>query len=302
MSLLERMRVGLRELPSNAAWLASRFRGSTDAVGTAAARARDQGVRLSEAVADVVPVGPDSVQLQMKRAQDAADRAREAEERAVEAAQEAKERSDHALRVSERGRARVKEVNSETAREREQRIKQAEKDAEALLKRERLAAQEEAEQRQHAVHAEVEEESERAQQAAETSQRRAEELVEEARERVAEAKRLADETAEAASAAAEQARRHAEQLARASEQPAKEAETQVGLAEELRERSAATARRTAGEGNSPMTNEDLQSYRKSELVEFASTIGIEGRTNMTKDELIQAIRKASRGTRTRGTR
>jgi hypothetical protein len=152
------------------------------------------------------------------------------------------------------------------------------------------------------VHAEVEEQSERAQQEAETSQRRAEELVEEARERVAEAKRLADEAAEAASAAADQARRHAEQLARDSEQPAKEAETQVGLAEELRERSAATARRTAGEGNSPMTSEDLQSYTKSELVEFASTIGIEGRTNMTKDELVQAIRKASRGTRTRGTR
>jgi colicin import membrane protein len=307
MSLLERMREGLREFPSNAAWVASRLGGSTDAVGTAAetaaARARDQRLRLSEAVADAVPVGPDSIQVQMKRAQDAADRAREVEERAVEAAQEAKERSDHALHVSERGRARVKEVNAETAREQERRIRQAEKDAEALLRRERLAAQDEAEQRRHAVLAEVEEESERAQQEAEASQQRAEELVEEAREKVAEAKRLADEAAEAASAAADQARRHAEQLAREAEQPASEAEAQVGLAEELRERSAATTRRTADEGgDGPMTNEELQSYTKPELVSFASTIGIEGRTNMTKDELVDAIRKASHRARARGTR
>ena len=307
MSLLKRMRVGLREIPSNAAWLVSRRRSSMDAVGTAAeaaaVRARDQGLRLSEAVSDAVPVGEDSIQVQMKRAQAAADRAREAEERAVEAAQEAKARSDHALHVSERGRARVKEVHGETAREQERRIRQAEKDAEALLRRERLAAQEEVEQRRHAVHAEVEEESERAQREAEASQQRAAELVEDAREKVAEAKRLADESAEAASAAAEQAHRHAQQLARDAEQPAREAEAQVGLAEELRQRSAATSRRIADEGGdgAPM-NEDLQEYKKSELVELASTIGIEGRTNMTKDELVAAIRKASRRTRARGTR
>jgi hypothetical protein len=306
MSLLVRMREGLRELPSNAAWLVSRLGASTDSVGTAAetaaARARDQRLRLSEAVADAVPVGPDSIQVLMKRAQDAAGRAREAEERAVESAQEAKERSDRALQLSERGRARVKEVNAETSRELERRIRQAEKDAEALLRRERLAAEEEAERRRHALRAEVEEASERAQREAEASQQRAEELVEEAREKVAEAKRLADAAAEAAGAAADEARRHAQQLARDVEQPAREAEAQVGLAEELRERSAATARLTADEGDGPMTNEELQSYTKSELVEFASTIGIEGRTNMTKDELVAAIRKSSRRARARGTR
>jgi hypothetical protein len=302
MSLAERMGIGLREIPSNAAWVVSRLRGSTDAVGTAAARAREQGLRLSEAVTDAVPVGQDSIQVRMKRAQDAADRAREAEERAVEAAQEAKERSDHALHVTERGRARVKEVNGETERELTRRIKQAERDAEALLRRERLAAQEEAEQRRQAVRAEVEEESERAQQEAEASQQRAEELVEEAREKVAEAKRLADESAEAAGAAADQARRHAQQLAREAEQPVREAAAQVGLAEELRERSAATARGTADEVDGAPTSEDLQSYKKSELVELASAIGIEGRTNMTKDELLEAIRKASGRARARGTR
>lgn len=84
-----------------------------------------KGRRLSEAVASARSAG-DSIELRLKRAQDAADRAREAEERAVEAAQEAEERSDHALHVSERGRARVDEVDRETAREQERRIKKAE--------------------------------------------------------------------------------------------------------------------------------------------------------------------------------
>jgi colicin import membrane protein len=305
MSVLERTRDGLREMPSNAAWLVSRLRGSTDAVGTAAesaaARARDQRRRLSEAVADAVPGGTDSIHVQMKRAQEAADRAREAEERAVEAAQEAKELSDHALHVSERGRASVKEVDRETARELERRIKQAEREAEALLRQERLAAQEESEQRRHAVLAEVEEESERAQREAEAAQQHAEELVAEAQERMSEAKRLADEAAEAARAAAEQAHRHAAHLARDAEQQAREAEAEVSLAEELRQQSAATVRRAANESDDAL-NGDLQSYTKSELLDLASTMGIAGRTNMTKNELVKAIRKASRGAGARGTR
>ena len=41
-------------------------------------------------------------------------------------------------------------------------------------------------------------------------------------------------------------------------------------------------------------NGGLQSYNKPELVELAASIGIEGRTNMTKNELVDAIAKASR--------
>jgi hypothetical protein len=300
MSLLERTRIGLREMPSNTAWLVSRVLGSKDAVGTvaesAAARARDQGRRLTEAVADVTAAGGDSIQIRMKRAQDAADRARDAEDRAIEAAQEAKERSDHALRVSERGRARVKEVDRETTRRLEQRVKQLQKEAEEALKRELQAADAEAEEQRREVYAEVEDESERAQSEAEAAQQRAEELVEDAREKMAQAKLLADEAAEAARAAAEDARRHAQQLARDAEQQAKEAEARVGDAEELRARSEATTKETQELGRGP-TNGDLQSYKKSELLELASTIGIDGRTNMTKDELIDAIEKAPSATR-----
>jgi colicin import membrane protein len=303
VGVVERALGGIRDMPSNARWLVSRFGDSTHAVGAAAESAatvaRDQSRRLSEAVADAMPVGDDSIQLRMKRAQDAADRAREVEERAVAAAQEAKQRSDHALQVTERGRVRVKEVDRDVTRELERRIRQAERDAEALLRREQLAAREEAEQRRHAVRAEVEEESERAQREAEEAQQHAEALVEEAREQMADAKRLADEAAEAAGAAADQAHRHAEQLARDAEREAREVAAQVDLVERLRERTAETARGTVSDGESIPPNGELQSYKKSELVELASAIGIEGRTSMTKDELVGAIRRASRSAQPR---
>src|SRR5687768_6917444 len=100
MSLSERARTGLREMPSNAAWLVS--------------RARDQRRRVGAAVVDAGPIGGDSVEVRMKRAREAAERAREAEERALQATQEAKDRSEHARQVSERGRERLMEVERET--------------------------------------------------------------------------------------------------------------------------------------------------------------------------------------------
>src|SRR5690242_13765551 len=133
MSLLDRARSGLRDLPSNAEWTVSQVLGSSRSGGPVS-RARDQGRRFSEAVRDAVPSGQDSIQLRMKRAEDAAERAREAEERAAEAAQEAKECSDYALDVTQRGQARVKEVNRDTQRQLEQRVKQAERDAEEFVK------------------------------------------------------------------------------------------------------------------------------------------------------------------------
>ena len=301
MSLLERTRMGLGEMPSNAAWLLSRVLKPADAIGTAAesaaARARDQGRRVSGAVVDAAPVGGDSVEIRMKRAQDAGERAREAEERAVEAAQESKERADHARLVSERGRARVKEVDRETKRQVEQRVKQAQKDAEEAVERERRAAEADAEEQRQEVQEEVEDETEEAQREAEASQERAEELVEDATEKLAEARRLADEAAEAARAAAEEAHRHAQQLANEAEQQASDAEARVTAADQIRERSEATAKHIARELKRDTTNGGLESYTKPQLVELAASIGIEGRTNMTKDELVDAVAKASRATR-----
>src|ERR687897_1701642 len=93
MSVAERTWTGLREMPSNAAWLMS--------------RARDRRRKVSAAVVDAAPVGGDSVEIRMKRAREAAERAREAEERAVEAGRESKEGAEDARQGGERGRARV---------------------------------------------------------------------------------------------------------------------------------------------------------------------------------------------------
>ena len=91
--MFERTRTGLREMPSNAAWLLSRALKPARHSETLRTGARDQGRKVRAAVVDAAPVG-DSIEIRMRRAQDAAERAREAEERAVEAAQESKERAD----------------------------------------------------------------------------------------------------------------------------------------------------------------------------------------------------------------
>jgi colicin import membrane protein len=297
MSLSERMREGLQEMPSNGAWLLSRARKPVEAVEGAAesarAGARDRRRKVSAALADAAP-GGDSVEVRMKRARDAAEQAREAEERAIEAAQESKEASEHASQVSERGRARMAEVERETGQEAEQRVAEAQRAADEAVERERQAAEADAEEEQQETQAEVEQEDEQAQQEAAAAQQRAEELVEEATERLAEARRLADEAAQAARAAAEEAQRQAQQLASEAEEQAGDAEAQLKAAEEIRTYAKTAAKHTARELQRNPTNGSLKSHNKPELVELAAGIGIEGRTNMTKAELVDAITKASR--------
>jgi colicin import membrane protein len=265
-------------MPSNAAWIASRV------------------VRPTATDGSTTAVGGDSVDIRMKRARDAAERAREAEEHAVEAAQESKGRSHHVREVSERGRARVADVERETNRLVKQRLAAAQKAADAAVKRERQEAEADADEQRKEVRAEIDEEIEDAQRDAEEAQRRAEEIVVDATEKLAAARRLAEEATETARTAAEEAHQQAQQLAGEAEQHATEAEARVTEAEQLRGRSEATAKHTARELDRAPTN-GLESYRKPELIELAASIGIEGRTNMTKGELIDAIANASRAKR-----
>jgi hypothetical protein len=71
----------------------------------------------------------------------------------------------------------------------------------------------------------------------------------------------------------------------------------VSAAEQLRERPKAGAKDTARRLEQDTANGGLAAYHKPELVELAASIGIEGRTNMTKGELVEAITKASRARR-----
>jgi len=292
MSVFERTRTGLREMPSNAAWLLSHVTKPADAIGGAAAGAREKGRKVTAAVVDAAPVG-DSVEIRARRAHDAAERAREAEERAVEAARESKVLADRAREVSERGRVRLKQVDLETSRQVKQRVAEAQRAAEEFVRREREDAEADAEELREEVEEEVEEEIAEAESDAEASQRRAEELVEDATEALAEARRLADEAAEAARSAAEEADRQAQWLQNEAKRQATDAEARVKAAEELREQAAATAKQTARELEREGTD-GLDAYKKPELVQLAASIGIEKRSDMTKGELVDAITEAAR--------
>jgi colicin import membrane protein len=296
--LVEGTQTGLREMPSNAAWLLSRVLHPAGSVGTAAgsaaAGARDRGRKMKAVVADFTPIGEDSIDVRMKRARDAAERATEAEQRALEAAQEADELSKHVDEVSEGGQGRMIEVERELAQRVKQRVAEAERAAEQFVEEQRRAAEADAEDERRAAQAEVEAEIEEAQHDAEVAREETEKLVAEATEQLNTARQLAEEAAEAARAAAEGAQERARELAAEAEQHASEAQARVTAAEQVRERSTATATETARGLEEHATNGGLESYNKPELVELAATIGIEGRTNMTKAELVDAISKASR--------
>jgi hypothetical protein len=280
-------------MPSNAAWLVSRaVQPAETAAESAAAGARDRGRKMKVAVADLTPVGEDSIDVRMKRARDAAERAKEAEQRALEAAQEANELSEHVHEVSEGGRARMTEVERELAERVKQRVAEAQRAAEQFVEQERRAAEADAEEERQAAQADVQAEIEEAEHDAEVAREETEKLVAEATEQLDTARQLAEEATDAARAAAEEAHERARQLAAEAEQHASEARGRITAAQQIREQSAATAKETA-RGLEEHPDGGLESYSKPELVELAATIGIEGRTNMTKAELVDAIAKAS---------
>ena len=165
------------------------------------------------------------------------------------------------------------------------------------MRREREGALAEAEQQRAQAQAEVDAELQAAERDAQEAREQAEELVAEATEKLAEARRLADEATAAARAAADEAHRQAQELADEAQQQAGDADARIKAAEQLRERSEATAKSTVRELERAPGDGDLESYNKSELVTLASAIGVEGRTTMNKAELVAAITKASRSRR-----
>ena len=291
-SVLERTRTGLREMPSNAVWLMSQLTKPARAMGGAAGSVRDTGRKMTAVVVDAAPVG-DSVEIRARRARDAAERAREAEEHAVEAARESKALAERARAVNERGQAQLDAVDRDTARQVSERVAEAQKAADELVRRERADAEADADDQRAAAEDEVEGEIAEAESDAEAAQLRAEELVQEATRALAEARRLADDAAEAARAAAEEASLQAQRLEAEARQQASQAEERIEAAEELRERAAATAKEAARRLEQE-AGDGLDAYKKPELVALAGTIGIERRTEMTKDELVDAITKAAR--------
>ena len=297
ISLLERTRTGLREMPSNAVWLLSRALSPVDAIEEAAesatASVRDQGRKVGAAVVDAAPLGGDSVDVRIRRARDAAERAREAEDRAREAAQDAKACAERAKEISQGGRRRLQEEERRSAQDVKKRVAEAEVAAREFVERERRAAEAEAEEHRSEVAEEVENELADAHREAEEARQDAEELVADASDKLAEAALLSDEAARAARATAEEAQRQAEELTSQADRQTNEADEKVKTTEELRDQLVRTAKETARALNRDATN-GLSSYSKAELVDLAAGFRIRGRSSMTKDELVAALTTASR--------
>jgi colicin import membrane protein len=254
---------GLRELPSNAAWLVSRVL-SAD-VTDPAAGPRDTARRIRASVEDVAPVG-DSVETRMARARAAAERAQRTEEEALAAAEESKRSSDHARVVSESNRTQIAELRRELKQRVERAIAEARRAADEEVARARTAAQAEADEELAERQSEAEAETQAAQHEAEVAQERAQELVAEARERLTTARQLADEATKAARAAADEAHRQAQQLADDAEQQAKAADQKVIAAERVAKTAGTTGEDAAQRPASREVDGDLEAHTEGELL------------------------------------
>jgi colicin import membrane protein len=311
--------LGLRELPTNAAWLLSQIQQAK--AGPAAAGTREKARKLKTTVLEAAPVGEsaetrdgDSVETRMERARAAADRAQEAEAEARKAARAAEESTKHLRELTESNRAWLAEVKRDLDGRAEERIAEAQRAAEAQVRdaqraaeelvartrrgadehieEERRAARSEADEDFAKVQAEATEEIDGARRDAEAAQQRADEHRAQSRER------LADEAVQAARAVAEEAQRQAAQVAKDAEgQPqagGEEGQPQAG-GEEVEAakqvRVEADARTT---GNGPKRQREqpdgnLESRSRAELLDIAASAEIEGRMRMSKQELISAI-------------
>jgi colicin import membrane protein len=287
--LSDQARVGLRELPTNAAWLLSRVQPG-EVAGSAATQTRDTARKLKASLVDAAPVG-DSVEARMQRASAAAERAQEAEREALEAVQSAKESAEQLQQLAESNRAWLADVEreanrraeqrvAEAQRAAEQRVAEAQRAAEQQVEQERAAARSEADEKLEKARAEATEETEAARRDAEVAQQRADNLLRESRDRLAKARQLAKDAAEAAHTAAEEADRQAQRLAADAEQQANGADSKAAAAKQLRDDA------------NRQTDDNLESQSKAELLDLAAALEIDGRTHMSKGELVSAITKA----------
>ena len=71
----------------------------------------------------------------------------------------------------------------------------------------------------------------------------------------------------------------------------------MAAAEQVGRAAAVTAQDTFQRLGGDAIDNDLESRNKAELLELAAVVDIEGRTNMTKAELVSEIKKAARTAR-----
>jgi colicin import membrane protein len=296
--ITDQVKTGLSELPSNAKWLFSkaedRVPDSGGKAGEIAGRATEGVKSLKDSVIDATPLGGDSVESLLGRAHAQSERARQAEQEAIDLAREANEKAQHAKQVGDLGRARVEEQEKRGDQMVEDRVTKAKREAEDAIQEARREAREEADQEVENAREEAHSEALEAQREAEKAKAEAEEALADATKQLAEARSVAAEAERAAREKAEEARSEAERLAGDAEQRAKEADERIAEARRMSEQSAVEAKETTARVREVATNGDLKDRTKDELLDLAAAMDIEGRSSMTKAELVSAISRSHR--------
>lgn len=297
--------LGVKELPSNAAWLLSKAAGSTlrPHVASGGPSALTHGLvdaarHAGVAVVDALPAGGDSIELRMQRARAAAGEAQEAEAAAVQQSIEAEQQAQEAERIAERCRAYVHDVEAEQREWVDQRVEQARREADARVEEARREAEAEAEQVVTDARSEAEATTERAREDAERAHARAQQRLEGAHEKLEEARRLAEEAIQATRAAADEAFRQAQQVAAEAESDAREAEQRLAEATQVRDAAADRQGEVAAHLNGSGKG-SLESMNKQQLLDVAAARRLEGRSSMTKAQLVKALDRDRSSTSTR---
>jgi hypothetical protein len=286
---------GVRDLPRNGVWLLSKALKSPVAATESTVHDTSDGLRrVTIAVADKLPGATDSVGMKLKRAETAVARAKEAERRALAEAQNASELADAAKSVSEDGKRRVGEATREGKQEVQRRTQEARERFARLVNQEREKAEQEVAERIERITADVKAESEKARAEAERLAEHAQALIEDAHQQMVEARALAAEATAAAQEAADQAHAHARAVAEKVEEQSGSADRVVKDARRAESALANEAARAVQAEQEQPIPARLSEHTKAELVELARPLQIENASRMTKDQLVRAIRSASR--------
>ena len=293
--LSSRAATGLTDLPRNGAWVLSKVLGSPAAVAESATSGATDGVRrLTAVVADTVPGAHDSVEIRLKRAESAVDRAKKAEQEALAEAQDAGARADLAKSVADDGKQRLRDATRDGKQEVDRRTQQARDHHGQLIEQEREKASREIGARLEQLTQDVQEQVDSARHDAEEAAARAQVRIDEAHQQMSAARALAGAATEAAQEVAERAHQQARAIADEAEQRAGSADQRLKAARGTEAALATTAARAVQDEQTTAVPEKLTDYTKAELLDVAEPLAISGASRMPKSQLVRAIRTASR--------
>ena len=228
----------------------------------------------------------------MHRAREALEDAQRAEQQALRRVREANDLAEREKAVTADGRQRPP-GGQEGRRRRDQAARRGgPREGRRHGGRGTPAAEADASGHVDEVAAQNEAEREEAARRAEEAHERAEAEMAAAQEQLAHARALADEAAEAARAAADEAHRRARAMTEQAEAQSRAADERATEADKARGSVVDQTAEFVREADAAPAAEDIADKTKAELLDLAASLEIDGRSAMTKDELVQAVRKA----------